>query len=104
VFVTFAAIAAARANGTFKVTFPHIDINGIKQLLPYSCPDLRDSSSPPILEKYFFPTDHIFTPGACHKTSLPSGNKRWLSSVTLSFLAWLTGGDGPWTTSMEQQV
>lgn len=73
VFVAFAAMAAEEVNGTFKVTFPLIDINGIEQPLLYSCLYLQDSSSPP-LEKHFLPTDHIFGFSAGNKTSLPSGN------------------------------
>jgi hypothetical protein len=73
VFVAFAAMAAEEVNGTFKVTFPLIDINGIEQPLLYSCLYLQDSSSSP-LEKHFLPTDHIFGFSAGNKTSLPSGN------------------------------
>jgi len=73
VFVAFAAMAAEEVNGTFKVTFPLIDINGIEQPLLYSGLYLQDSSSPP-LEKHFLPTDHIFGFSAGNKTSLPSGN------------------------------
>jgi len=76
VSVAFAAMGAAEADGTFKVTFPLIDINGIEQPLLYSCLYLQDSSSPP-LEKYFSPTDHIFGLSAGNKTSLPSGKERW---------------------------
>jgi len=75
VFVTFAAIAAARANSILRFIFQFIPINGGEQPLPYSCPDLRDSSSPLLLEKYFFPTDHIFSLGAANTTSLPSGKE-----------------------------
>jgi len=73
VFVAFVAMGASEADGTFKVIFPLIDINGIEQPLRYSCLYLQDSSSPP-LEKYFSPTDHIFGLSAGNTTSLPSGN------------------------------
>jgi len=77
VFVAFVAMGASEADGTFKVIFPRIDINGIEQPLRYSCLYLQDSSSPPPLEKYFSPTDHIFGLSAGNKTSLPSGKERW---------------------------
>jgi len=75
VFVTFAAMAAARANNILRFIFQSIATNGGVQPLPYTCLFLRDSFSPPPSEKYFFPTNHIFRLGAVNKTSLKSGKE-----------------------------